>query len=127
MPVFVASLKTVTPQTPQSSTALSSAWTLADEEDEAAMLGLDPVSLGLSLDEVLEPRMPTLPAAAVTSSRLSRPVVQPSTTTATAAGSLTLAEWGQRVISWGKKHRGKTFVHTMEADPGYLAWSGSIL
>lgn len=113
---------TPAPLTPQSSAAISSAWTLADEEDEAAMLGLDHASLGLNPEEALDSRMPTLPAAAVASARVSRPVSQPLAIAATAAGSLTLAEWGQRVISWGKKHRGKTFTHTMEVDPGYLAW-----
>ena len=87
------------------------------------MMGLDPVSLGLAPEEVLESRVQSLTAsAAANNPRVSRPVSQPLAIAATAANSLTLSEWGHRIITWGKKHRGKTAAHTMEADPGYHHW-----
>ena len=41
----------------------------------------------------------------------------------TAGSHLTLAQWGQRKITWGKKHTGKTYYQTLNEDMGYLDWS----
>ena len=37
-------------------------------------------------------------------------------------GHQTLAQWGQKKITWGKKHTGKTFYQTLCEDMGYLDW-----
>lgn len=39
------------------------------------------------------------------------------------AAARMLIEWGQSPITWGKKHRGKTFLQVLRDDPGYYAWS----
>jgi len=36
---------------------------------------------------------------------------------------LTLAEWGQRKITWGKKHPGRTYFQVLSEDMGYFEWS----
>lgn len=36
---------------------------------------------------------------------------------------LTLAEWGQRKISWGRKHPGRTYYQVLSEDMGYFEWS----
>ena len=38
-------------------------------------------------------------------------------------GNLTLEEWGSNVISFGRKHKGKSFETVMRLDPGYFHWS----
>jgi len=38
-------------------------------------------------------------------------------------GNLTLEEWGSNVISFGRKHKGKSFEAVMRQDPGYFHWS----
>ena len=34
----------------------------------------------------------------------------------------TLEQWGQKRVSWGKKHAGAKFTDVFEEDPGYLVW-----
>ena len=41
----------------------------------------------------------------------------------TMQGQLTIAQWGQKKIVWGKKHTGKTYYQTLCEDMGYLEWS----
>ena len=36
---------------------------------------------------------------------------------------LTLAEWGQKKISWGRKHPGRTYYQVLSEDMGYFEWS----
>ena len=36
---------------------------------------------------------------------------------------LTLAQWGQKKITWRKKQTGKTYFQTLSEDMGYLDWS----
>ena len=57
------------------------------------------------------------------------PVEGPQTVTSTMVtkpgsmqGQLTLAQWGQKKIVWGKKHTGKTYYQTLCEDMGYLDW-----
>jgi len=38
-------------------------------------------------------------------------------------GNLTLEEWGSNLISFGRKHKGKSFEAVMRQDPGYFHWS----
>jgi hypothetical protein len=33
-----------------------------------------------------------------------------------------LEAWGNKTITWGKKHPGKTYVSTYDSDPGYTKW-----
>ena len=33
-----------------------------------------------------------------------------------------LEAWGNKVIAWGKKHPGKTYVQVYDTDPGYTKW-----
>lgn len=37
--------------------------------------------------------------------------------------ALNMEEWGRRVITWGRKHRGQTFQYVRTHDPGYVTWS----
>jgi len=57
--------------------------------------------------------------------------VSPSTVRAiNALGSLgpstspqmTVGEWGQCRITWGKKHKGSTYAQVLRSDPGYYQW-----
>ena len=62
--------------------------------------------------------VPALPANPSTRARTSSPdipVTQPQ--------GLTVAAWGQHVISWGKKHKGKRFCEVLKDDLGYYEWS----
>ena len=62
--------------------------------------------------------VPALPESSSTRGRASRPeipAVQPQ--------GLSIAEWGQHVISWGKKHKGKRFCDVLKDDLGYYEWS----
>ena len=34
----------------------------------------------------------------------------------------TLDSWGNKVVTWGKKHKGDTYVTTYEGDGGYVQW-----
>jgi hypothetical protein len=38
-------------------------------------------------------------------------------------GNLTLEEWGSNLISFGRKHKGKSFEAEMRQDPGYFHWN----
>lgn len=37
--------------------------------------------------------------------------------------TLTLSQWGQKKVNWGKKHPGKSFYQVLHEDPGYLDWA----
>lgn len=37
-------------------------------------------------------------------------------------GNLTIEEWGTNVVTWGRKHEGKTFANVMRLDPEYHQW-----
>ena len=34
-----------------------------------------------------------------------------------------LNEWGRTQITWGRKHKGRTFIQVLRDDPGYFTWS----
>ena len=34
----------------------------------------------------------------------------------------TLDSWGNKIVTWGKKHKGDTNVITYEGDVGYVQW-----
>lgn len=36
---------------------------------------------------------------------------------------MTIQEWGNMLVTWGRKHRGKTFRQVMDEDWGYYLWS----
>ena len=46
-----------------------------------------------------------------------------TSSSAEAPTRLTLAEWGQRKITWGKKHPGRTYFQVLSEDMGYFEWS----
>ena len=50
------------------------------------------------------------------------PMPMPSSP-AEAPTRLPLAEWGQRKITWGKKHPGRTYFQVLSEDMGYFEWS----
>ena len=33
-----------------------------------------------------------------------------------------LEAWGKKIIAWGKKHPGKTYVETYDSDASYTKW-----
>ena len=72
------------------------------------------------------PRSP--PVMALPTSSTTNPtstVVTPGTSLVPAVPSpaLNMEEWGRRVITWGRKHRGQTFEYVRIHDPGYVTWS----
>lgn len=105
-------------RTPTGSIAASVEWTLAELEEENFM-----IDQGFHPEEVLDPPHIAMLANAAppTAPRATRPVSQ-ALAVANAPSTLTLQEWGQRIITWGKKHRGKSFAQAMTLDPGYLTW-----
>ena len=73
---------------------------------------------GIPLAQV--PQVPVEgPAPAVSST----PMTSAPKPAAPAGNPLTLAQWGQKKIAWGKKHTGKTYYQTLCEDMGYLEWS----
>ena len=46
----------------------------------------------------------------------------PATLRSVTPGNISIHEWGQKVIAWGKKHPGKTFAEVLRTDPGYFSW-----
>lgn len=38
-------------------------------------------------------------------------------------GNLSLEEWGGFEVTWGRKHRGRTFAEVLRTDLGYVQWS----
>ena len=99
-------------------------WTLADDEEDAVMMGLDPVSLGLAPEEVLESRVQSFmdsPSGGKQSK--SEPTNEP--TSSYRCDSSQLPDT-QRVGSpdhhVGQEAPWQDFAHTMEADPGYHHW-----
>lgn len=34
-----------------------------------------------------------------------------------------LERWGQQIVTWGKKHQGRSFSHVFENDQGYVSWA----
>lgn len=103
---------------------------------------------GLDLDEFsmvsgVMPRMPSRlnnnqPGPAQASTAASYPSAAPAVAAApenqnlamvpvgppapAAAPALTLAQWGQKRITWGKKRPGKSFYQTVQEDVGYVEW-----
>ena len=33
-----------------------------------------------------------------------------------------LETWGQKMVTWGRKHKGETYVRVYETDAGYVKW-----
>ena len=40
-----------------------------------------------------------------------------------ASTQMTIGDWSQCRITWGKKHRGQTYVQVLRTDPGYYLWA----
>ena len=76
-------------------------WCLA-ESDEELIVEEDEI-------EIISPEIPQ----ATKSNPPARPTLTPQRS---------IEEWGSQIVSWGKKHRGKTFDQTLQQDPGYFTW-----
>lgn len=75
-------------------TAVNSTWILAEEE------------------ELIEERISVIQATA--------PTAAPTTP---ATRPLSVSEQGQKIITWGRKHKGKTWLEVFQTDLGYYHWS----
>ena len=60
---------------------------------------------------------PVLPASS-SRAKASSPVIP-----TTQPQGLTVQEWGQHVVAWGRKHKGKRFCDVLKEDLGYYEWS----
>ena len=40
-----------------------------------------------------------------------------------ASAQMTVGDWSQCRITWGKKHRGQTYAQVLRTDPGYVQWA----
>ena len=40
-----------------------------------------------------------------------------------ASTQMTVGDWSQCRITWGKKHRGQTYAQVLRTDPGYVQWA----
>lgn len=40
-----------------------------------------------------------------------------------ASTQMTVGDWAQCRVTWGKKHRGQTYVQVLRTDPGYVQWA----
>lgn len=75
----------------------------------------------MAATSVTVPRTPILPEAGPSNpgTEMNAMAMVP---VGTVAPRLNLAQWGQRRITWGKKHIGSTYYQTM-LDSGYVEWS----
>ena len=62
--------------------------------------------------------VPALPGSTSTMAKASSPVIP-----MTQPQGLSIQEWGQHVIAWGRKHKGKRFCEVLKEDLGYYEWS----
>ena len=76
-------------------------WCLAESDEE---LIVEEDEIEIISPEIQQAAKPNPPA---------RPTMTPQRS---------IEEWGSQIISWGKKHRGKTFDQALQQDPGYLTW-----
>ena len=63
------------------------------------------------------PRSPPTPAEAAPA-----PVMNNQTGSQLALTQAALDTWGQKIVTWGKKNKGRSFVVTYEQDHGYVKW-----
>ena len=40
-----------------------------------------------------------------------------------ASTQMTVADWGQCRVTWGKKHKGRTYIQVLRQDPSYYQWA----
>ena len=52
-------------------------------------------------------------------------VPRPNPSSTTAQKAIPFEEWGTHTVSWGKKHKGKSYEATIRVDPGYFEWCQS--
>lgn len=65
---------------------------------------------------------PTVPISGTTGNPLPATATPEHQETQLAIACTTLEQWGQKRVSWGKKHMGNKFTDVFEQDPGYLDW-----
>ena len=132
----------------QSETIGTDLWELAEMEEEAQSLGINPGGVPLTgqslatsqpMGYVNMMQTPGKPPAArapknspskIAGIPLANPL--PPASGVPAMGSndghqvaltqAALDQWGMKRITWGKKHNGKSFKEAYESDPGYTRW-----
>lgn len=80
-------------------------WVLAEEEEVLSAEMAEPAMINVMRAPVHSSAMPASPTPVVTS--------QPRT----------VGDWGLCRVTWGKKHKGKTFLEVYQTDLGYYHWS----
>jgi hypothetical protein len=102
------------PSVAEATTAVTtrvSNWEMLEEEEVILDLEGRQIELGAAV-----PRMDLSACLLGTTSNLGALVPRAST-------QLTVSEWSQCRITWGKKHRGQTYVQVLRTDPGYVQWA----
>jgi len=121
-------------------------WEIMDEEEELMVPSVPPMSvagaqsapdLGISPPMVLPKTLPSPlspvrgPTTKIAGMPISgRPSGSPSTAMAAqippnhqvALTQQALTSWGQKKVTWGKKHPGKTYQVVYDGDQGYVKW-----
>ena len=88
-------------------------WAFVEEEEAELILDQDGRNL---LESPPTPSLRGLPSASPTPTSAVGVIGLPER-------PLSLVEWGQKTISWGRKHKGRNYLQVLREDPGYYAWS----
>ena len=78
-------------------------WQVLEESEEEVIVDIEGRRLELS------PVIPALPAGSAQR----------------APCAMTVGDWGQTRIGWGKKHKGKTYAQVYHSDSGYFQWANA--
>ena len=91
---------------PETATVVSSRvtnWQVLEESEEEVIVDIDGRRMEVS------PAVPVLPVSSAPR----------------ASAQMTIGDWGQVRISWGKKHKGQTYAQVYHRDPGYFQWANA--
>ena len=91
---------------PETATVVSSRvtnWQVLEESEEEVIVDIDGRRMEVS------PAVPVLPVSSAPR----------------ASAQMTIGDWGQARISWGKKHKGQTYAQVYHRDPGYFQWANA--
>lgn len=94
-------------------------WTVIEDEDSDELQQHDAAGSSTVTEK---------PAACTNRKTKTTPPTQPEMNMATVASpgdaptEHDLAEWGPRIVSWGRKHNGRSYLVVYEMDPGYFSW-----
>ena len=109
LPLQRTPLSMLSEQTPIGSRTVN--WQLIEETEEEVVLDLEGRNL-------LGPNVTTTSDPNLMGSTGSMGPMLPR-----ASNQLTLSEWGQCRVTWGKKHKGKTYQQVLTWDPSYYQWA----